>query len=111
MPSQPRPTLLVETLCTLDALLGMIETFHVCAREGRQAEAGTALSTVLQVGPSLRPVLAGIIAAQRKAAQGHDLTERPDVRVLCSIGKAVKNPNASNDETHSATATPTDPAA
>jgi hypothetical protein len=108
MGSQPAPSLLVETLCSVHDLLDLLELFRSHAAEGRQFEASRCLTTAVAAAPSFLPVLKGLIAAQRQAAEARDLTQRPDVRVICSIGQAVKQPDAANLE-H--TPTPTEPAA
>jgi len=108
MGSQPAPSLLVETLCSVHDLLDLLELFRSHAAEGRQFEASRCLTTAVAAAPSFLPVLKGLIAAQRQAAEADDLTKRPDRRVIASIGIAAKQPDPANSEQH---ATPTQPAA
>jgi hypothetical protein len=98
MGSQPAPSLLVETLCSVHDLLDLLELFRSHAAEGRQFEASRCLTTAVAAAPSFLPVLKGLIAAQRQAAKHLDLAQRPNVRVLASIGIAQPQPDPANSE-------------
>lgn len=109
-PSPPRLPLVVEVLCTADMAYGVVIEAHKLATDGRKSDALALLAHLADAVEAHRPILRHVIGAERQAAQAHDLTQRSDIRVLCCIGKAVKNPNASNDESHPAS-NPTEPAA
>lgn len=113
-PSPARLPLVVEVLCTADAAYGLIADIHRLAVSGRQTDALASLAYLADAVEAHRPILRGVLGAQRQAAQAHDLTERvPVPRLVCGafMGVAQPKPDAANPETHSATATPTDPAA
>jgi hypothetical protein len=98
----------LEALTTCEMLLGLIADVDRLAKEGRQADAGASLAVVVTSAAAIRPMIVEVIRAQRQAAEALHLTQRPDVRVICSIGQAVKQPDPANSE-H--TPTPTEPAA
>lgn len=110
-PSPTRLPLVVETLVVADAAYGTVIEIQKLATDGRQSDALALLALLAEGMAAHRPIIRGVLAAERQAAQAYDLTQRPTVRVLASIGVPAKHPHASNDETHSATASPTDPAA
>ena len=99
--SPARLPLSVEVLCTADAVYGMVGEIQTLAANGRQSAALSALAYLADAVQGHRPILRGVIAAEREAAQAHDLSERRDIRVICSIGKPQPHAHASNDETQS----------
>jgi len=97
--ARPSPRMLgLEALTTCDMLLGLIADVDRLAKEGRQADAGASLAVVVSSAAAIRTMIGEVIRAQRKAAEALDLTQRPDVRVICSIGQAVKQPDPANPE-------------
>lgn len=96
MSSPPRLPLVVEVLCTADAAYGLIADIHHSAVNGRQADALRAMAVLAEAVAAHRPLLRGVIGAERQAAQAHDLAQRPDVRIFASIGVAQKQPDAAN---------------
>ena len=110
-PSPPRLPLVVEVLCTADAAYGLLLDIHRLAVAGRQTDALASLAYLADAVEAHRPILRGVIGAQRQAAQAHDLTQRRDIRIIASIGVPAPEPHPSNDESHVVTANPTEPAA
>lgn len=109
--SRPSPRLLgLEALTTCDMLLGLIADVDRLAKEGRQADAVASLGVVVTSAAAMRPMIREVIRAQRQAAEARDLTQRASVRVICSIGQAVKQPDPANPE-QSPTPDTTQPAA
>lgn len=110
-PSQRPPSLLIDTLCDADDFLCLVETFNWQATRGHHVDAGRTLSRIVATAAELRPVLKGVITAQREAAKLRDLSERmPGPRLICGAFKGVPNPypHTPDSEHH---ATPTQPAA
>lgn len=97
-PSPPRLPLVVEVLCTADMAYGVVIEAHKLATDGRKSDALALLGYLADAVEAHRPILRGVIAAERQAAQAHDLTQRSDIRVLCSIGKPQPQPHAANSE-------------
>lgn len=87
--------LALDALLTADMAYSLILDINETARAGRQADALAALAVLGSVVEIQRPVLRGVINAQRQAAQALDLSQS---RVLCSIGKAQPHSNAANSE-------------
>lgn len=98
MSSPPRLPLVVEVLCTADAAYGVIASIEQLAVDGRKEDALHMLAVLADACAAHRPLLRGVLGAERQAAQALDLTERADVRVLCSIGKAQPHPDAANSQ-------------
>lgn len=102
---------MVEALCTADAAYGVIADIHQLAVNGRQKDALHLLGFLAEGAAAHRPILRGVIAAQRQAAEAHDLMQRPNVRVIASIGVAQPKPDAANSEAQSPSPNPSQPAA
>lgn len=108
--SPARLPLIVEVLCTADAAYGLIADIHQLAVDGRKEDALHMLGFLADAVAAHRPLVRAVLGAQRQAAEARDLTQRPDVRVICSIGQAVKQPDPANSE-HTPTPDTTEPAA
>jgi hypothetical protein len=108
--SSARPSLVVDALCSMEQLLSVIETIDELTQHGDHARAASALQAIFPAAAAMRPTLRNIIRTERQAAEACDLTQRPDVRVICSIGQAVKQPDPANSE-HTPTPDTTEPAA
>ena len=98
-PSPASSPLLVETLCTVHDLLDLLVLFRDHAAEGRQLEASRCLTTAVAAAPSFLPVLKGLIAAQRQAADVRDASER----TATTIGRVFRRQaqehfHAANDQ-------------
>lgn len=100
-PSPARLPLVVETLVVADAAYGTVIEIQKLATEGRQADALHLLAMLAEGCTSHRPIIRGVLAAERQAAQAYDLTQRPTVRVLASIGVAQPHPHAANSQAQS----------
>lgn len=90
--------LALDALLTADMAYSLILDINERAANGRQADALAALSQLGSVVASQRPVLRGVINAQRQAAQALHLSESSAFRVLASIGVPAEQPHASNDK-------------
>jgi hypothetical protein len=112
-PSQRPPSPLVEALCDTDNFLCLVETFDWQASHGHHADAGRTLSRIVATAAELRPILKGVIAAQREAAKLRDLSERmPGPRLICGAFWGVPNPHPHTPHSeHHATPDTTQPAA
>jgi len=108
-PSPPRIPLVIETLCTADAAYGLLIDIHKLAIDGRKEDALHTLAVLADAVAAHRPILRGVLAAERQAAQACDLAQRPSIRVIASIGIAQPHPDAAN--TQSPSPTTTEPAA
>ncbi|MBU2233159.1 MAG: hypothetical protein KKG69_17985 [Alphaproteobacteria bacterium] len=110
--ARPSPRMLgLEALTTCDMLLGLIADVDRLAKEGRQADAGASLAVVVTSAAAIRPMIHEVIRAQRQAAEALHLTQRPDIRVIASIGCPQPHPNPANDERHPNTTNQPEPAA
>lgn len=109
--SPPRLPLVVEVLCTADAAYGLIGDIQKLAVAGRQEDALHMLAMLADAVVAHRPLLRGVLGAQRQAAEADDLSQRSDRKVICSIGVAQPKPDAANSETHTATTNQPEPAA
>ena len=98
--SSARPSLVVEALCSMEQLLSVIETIDQLTRDGDHARAASGLQAIFRPAADMRPILRAIIRTERQAAEARDLTQRPDVRVIASIGCPQPHPNPANDERH-----------
>lgn len=97
--SSPRLPLSVEVLCTADAAYGLIGEIQALAANGRQSDALSALAYLADAVEGHRPILRGVIAAERKAAQARDFTQRT---LAPFFGRqAAEHPNAANDQSPS----------
>jgi hypothetical protein len=66
----------VEVLCTADAVYGMVGEIHHLAANGRQSDALASLAYLAEAVASRRPILRGVIGAEREAAEARHLTQR-----------------------------------
>lgn len=107
--SQPAPKMLaMEALCTAAEAYSLILRIDELSRDGNQAEALRTLRLMAPAVASALPVLHGVIAAQRKAAEALNLSQDGSVRVLASIGIAAPHPDAANGEHASPPPKPSD---
>ena len=97
--SSPRLPLSVEVLCTADAAYGLIGEIQTLAANGRQADALAALAYLADAVEGHRPILRGVISAEREAAQARDFTQRTLAPFFG--GKPAEHPNAANDQSPS----------
>ncbi|MNR01119.1 hypothetical protein D3C85_1169150 [compost metagenome] len=74
--SPARLPLSVEVLCTADAAYGLIGEIHKLAANGRQSDALSSLAYLADAVEGHRPILRGVIAAEREAAEARDFTQR-----------------------------------
>jgi hypothetical protein len=79
--------------------------------QGDQAQVSRLLPLMGRAADDMLPILKGVIAAQRQAAEALHLTQRPDIRVIASIGCPQPHPNPANDERHPNTTNQPEPAA
>ena len=100
-PSPARLPLVVETLVVADAAYGTVIEIQKLATDGRQSDALALLALLAEGMAAHRPIIRGVLAAERQAAQAYDLMQRPTVRVLASIGVAQPHPHAANSEAQS----------
>lgn len=101
MSSPARLPLVVEVLCTADAAYGLIADIHQLAVDGRKEDALHTLAVLADAVAAHRPLLRGVLLAERQAAEARDLSQRADVKVICSIGIPKPQPDAANAETQS----------
>lgn len=90
----------VQVLCMVEQLLGLIETVDDLSQNGDEARAGAALKTVVGVSGDLRPIVKGVIAAKRQAAEMGDAAERTASTVARVLRRqAQEHLHAANDKT------------
>ncbi len=113
MTSQRPPSLLVDALCAADAVYGTIIELNKLALDGRQADALHRLALLAASVEAHRPIIRGVITAQREATKLRDLSERmPGPRLVCGAFKGVPNPYPHTPHSeHHATPDTTQPAA
>lgn len=113
MTSQRPPSLVLETLCVADAAYGTVIALQRMAADGRQAEVLDSLAFLAASLEAHRPILRGVITAQREAAKLRDLSERmPGPRLICGAFWGVPHPYPHTpDSEHPATPDTTQPAA
>ena len=75
-PSPPRLPLVVEALCTADAVYGLIADIQAFTVEGRKDEARALLAHLADAVASHRPILRACLAAERQPAEVRDAAER-----------------------------------
>jgi len=97
--SPARLPLSVEVLCTADAVYGMVGEIQTLAANGRQSDALSALAYLADAVEGHRPILRGVIAAEREAAEARHLTQRTLAPFFG--GKPAEHPNAANDQSPS----------
>lgn len=99
MSSSPaRLPLIVETLVVADAAYGTVIDIHKLAVDGRQSDALHLLALLAEGVASHRPIIRGVLAAERQAAQVRDASER----TASTIGRVFRRPaqehlHAAND--------------
>ncbi|WP_313005362.1 hypothetical protein [Brevundimonas sp.] len=94
--SPVRLPLSVEVLCTADAVYGMVADIQTLAANGRQPDALSALAYLADAIGGHRPILRGVITAEREAAQARHLTQRTLAPFFG--GKPAEHPHAANDQ-------------
>lgn len=97
--SSPRLPLSVEVLCTADAAYGLIGEIQTLASNGRQSDALSALAYLADAVEGHRPILRGVISAEREAAEARDFTQRTLAPFFPRV--AAEHPNAANDQSPS----------
>lgn len=97
--SSPHLPLSVETLCTADAVYGMVADIQTLAANGRQSDALSALAYLADAVEGHRPILRGVIAAERDAAQSRHLTQRTLAPFFPRV--PAEQPDAANDQSPS----------
>jgi hypothetical protein len=97
--SPARLPLSVEVLCTADAVYGMVADIQTLAANGRQPDTLSALAYLADAIRGHRPILRGVIAAEREAAQARHLTQRTLAPFFG--GKPAEHPHAANDQSAS----------
>ena len=97
--SSPRLPLSVEVLCTADAAYGLIGEIQTLAANGRQSDAPSALAYLADAVEGHRPILRGVISAEREAAQARDFTQRTLAPFFPRV--PAEHPNAANDQSPS----------
>ena len=98
-PSSPRLPLSVEVLCTADAAYGLIGEIQTLAANGRQSDALSALAYLADAVEGHRPILRGVISAEREAAQARDFTQRTLAPFFPRV--PAEQPHAANDQSPS----------
>lgn len=94
--SPARLPLSVEVLCTADAAYGLIGEIQTLAANGRQSDALSALAYLADAVEGHRPILRGVITAEREAAQARHLTQRTLAPFFGP--KTAEHPNPANDD-------------
>lgn len=97
--SSPRLPLSVEVLCTADAAYGLIGEIQTLAANGRQSDALSALAYLADAVEGHRPILRGVISAEREAAQARDFTQRTLAPFFPRV--PAEQPHAANDQSPS----------
>lgn len=97
--SPARLPLSVETLCTADAVYGMVGEIHKLAADGRQSDALAAMAYLADAVEGHRPILRGVISAEREAAQARDFTQRTLAPFFPRV--PAEQPHAANDQSPS----------
>ena len=99
-PSPPRLPLVVEVLCTADAAYGLIEDIQKMAVDGRKEDALHMLAFLAEAAVAHRPLVRGVISAQRQAAEMGDAAERTASTVARVLRfQAQEHLHAANDKT------------
>lgn len=93
-PSPARIPLVVETLVVADAAYGTVIEIQKLATDGRQADALHLLAMLAEGCASHRPIIRGVLAAERQAAEALNLAHRaPAPRLVCGAFMGVPNPH------------------
>lgn len=111
-PSPTRLPLVVETLVVADAAYGTVIEIQKLATEGRQADALALLALLAEGMAAHRPIIRGVLAAERQSTEMRDASER----TASTIAKIIRHPaheelNAANDIAQSPSPNPSQPAA
>ena len=94
--SPARIPLVVEALCTADAVYGLVGEIRKLAVDGRQSDALASLAYLADAVEGHRPILRGVIAAEREAADARHLTQRTLAPFFGP--KTAEHPNPANDD-------------